>query len=61
MCMYRTLRSISLNLVVLSLLLWLEFRFRFQATEYDGRFFLNPGTATGAWTGAFPEYVSAIP
>ncbi|KAI5121792.1 hypothetical protein M0805_009784 [Coniferiporia weirii] len=27
----------------------------FQATEYDGKFFLNPGTATGAWTGAFPD------
>ncbi|KAJ4001987.1 Metallo-dependent phosphatase-like protein [Lentinula boryana] len=24
-----------------------------QAAEYDGRFFLNPGTATGAWTGAW--------
>ncbi|KAJ3872148.1 Metallo-dependent phosphatase-like protein [Lentinula edodes] len=24
-----------------------------QAVEYDGRFFLNPGTATGAWTGAW--------
>jgi len=24
-----------------------------QAIEYDGRFFLNPGTATGAWTGAW--------
>jgi len=22
-----------------------------QAVEYDGRFFLNPGSATGAWTG----------
>ncbi|VDB95886.1 unnamed protein product [Peniophora sp. CBMAI 1063] len=25
----------------------------FQAIERDGRFFLNPGSATGAWTGAF--------
>lgn len=24
---------------------------RFQAVEYDGRFFVNPGSATGAWTG----------
>jgi len=24
----------------------------FQALEYDGRFFVNPGSATGAWTGA---------
>ncbi|KZT07859.1 Metallo-dependent phosphatase [Laetiporus sulphureus 93-53] len=24
----------------------------FQAVEYDGRFFVNPGSATGAWTGA---------
>ncbi|THH04493.1 hypothetical protein EW145_g5479 [Phellinidium pouzarii] len=35
----------------------------FQATEFDGKFFLNPGTATGAWTGAwmgtFTEYVSS--
>ncbi|KAH9475730.1 Vacuolar protein sorting-associated protein 29 [Psilocybe cubensis] len=23
----------------------------FQAIEYDNRFFVNPGTATGAWTG----------
>lgn len=32
---------------------------RFQATEYDGKFFLNPGTATGAWSGAFSEYAYA--
>ncbi|KAM6496387.1 Metallo-dependent phosphatase [Amanita muscaria] len=25
----------------------------FQAVEYDGRFFINPGSATGAWTGAY--------
>ncbi|THH13599.1 hypothetical protein EW146_g6641 [Bondarzewia mesenterica] len=25
----------------------------FQALEYDGHFFVNPGSATGAWTGAF--------
>jgi len=25
----------------------------YQATEYDGRFFLNPGTASGAWSGTF--------
>ncbi|VDC05834.1 unnamed protein product [Peniophora sp. CBMAI 1063] len=25
----------------------------FQAIERDGRFFLNPGSATGAWSGAF--------
>jgi hypothetical protein len=23
----------------------------FQAIEYGGRFFVNPGSATGAWTG----------
>jgi vacuolar protein sorting-associated protein 29 len=23
----------------------------FQAVEYDGKFFVNPGSATGAWTG----------
>ncbi|KAK2464463.1 hypothetical protein APHAL10511_003611 [Amanita phalloides] len=26
----------------------------FQAAEYDHRFFVNPGSATGAWTGAYP-------
>ncbi|KAF8345015.1 Metallo-dependent phosphatase [Amanita rubescens] len=26
----------------------------FQAVEYDHRFFVNPGSATGAWTGAYP-------
>ena len=26
---------------------------RFQAIEYDGHFFVNPGSATGAWTGAW--------
>jgi hypothetical protein len=34
--------------------LFIEFRdphSRFQAVEYDGRFFVNPGSATGAWTG----------
>ena len=30
---------------------------RFQAIERDGRFFLNPGSATGAWSGAFNGYV----
>lgn len=25
---------------------------RFQAVEYDGRFFVNPGSATGAWIGS---------
>ncbi|KAJ6499422.1 Metallo-dependent phosphatase [Mycena sanguinolenta] len=25
----------------------------FQAREHDNKFFVNPGTATGAWTGAF--------
>ncbi|KAH9887349.1 Metallo-dependent phosphatase [Cubamyces sp. BRFM 1775] len=25
----------------------------FQAVEYDGRFFVNPGSATGAWIGTF--------
>ncbi|KAF7315304.1 Vacuolar protein sorting-associated protein 29 [Mycena indigotica] len=26
----------------------------FQAREHDNRFFVNPGSATGAWTGAIP-------
>ena len=30
---------------------------RFQAIEYDNKFFVNPGTATGAWTGAYNGYV----
>jgi len=25
----------------------------FQALEYDNKFFVNPGSATGAWTGAY--------
>jgi len=24
---------------------------RFEAFEFDGRFFVNPGSATGAWHG----------
>ena len=37
-------------------LLFIKFRgrpSRFQAVEYDGRFFVNPGSATGAWTGSW--------
>jgi hypothetical protein len=30
---------------------------RFQAVEYDGKFFVNPGSATGAWTGLSEAYV----
>lgn len=29
-----------------------EVSFSFQAVEYDNKFFVNPGTATGAWTGS---------
>ncbi|KLO16092.1 Metallo-dependent phosphatase [Schizopora paradoxa] len=29
--------------------------YSFQATERDNRFFLNPGTATGAWSPAFTD------
>jgi len=32
----------------------------FQAIEYDGRFFVNPGSATGAWTGSYNGYGSHI-
>jgi len=28
---------------------------RFQAQEYEGRYFINPGSATGAWHGASTE------
>lgn len=35
--------------------------FSFHAQEYEGRFFLNPGTATGAWSGSFSQYVSNSP
>lgn len=28
----------------------------FQAVEMDNKFFVNPGSATGAWTGAFNGY-----
>jgi predicted phosphodiesterase len=30
---------------------------RFQAIEHDGHFFVNPGSATGAWTGQWNGYV----
>jgi len=33
---------------------------RFQAVEYDGRFFVNPGSATGAWTGLWNGCVSHV-
>lgn len=26
---------------------------RFEAFEFDGRFFVNPGSATGAWSGVY--------
>lgn len=32
----------------------------FQAIEYDGRFFVNPGSATGAWTGSYNGYSPCI-
>lgn len=28
-----------------------DYVYSFQAIEYDGKFFVNPGSATGAWTG----------
>ncbi len=31
----------------------------FQAVEYDGRFFVNPGSATGAWIGSYNGCVTA--
>ncbi|GJJ08493.1 Vacuolar protein sorting-associated protein 29 [Clathrus columnatus] len=30
---------------------------KFEAVEYNGHFFINPGSATGAWTGLFKEPV----
>jgi vacuolar protein sorting-associated protein 29 len=32
--------------------------YRFQAIEMDNKFFVNPGSATGAWTGSFNGYVA---
>ncbi|EPQ53849.1 hypothetical protein GLOTRDRAFT_100747, partial [Gloeophyllum trabeum ATCC 11539] len=32
----------------------------FQAVEYDNHFFVNPGSATGAWTGACPVVVTYV-
>ncbi len=29
---------------------------RFQAIDHDNKFFVNPGTATGAWAGTFNGY-----
>ena len=33
---------------------------RFQALEYDNRFFVNPGSATGAWSGNVKGCVGAL-
>ena len=33
---------------------------RIQAVEFENRFFLNPGSATGAWTGAFTGCVALL-
>ena len=30
---------------------------RFEAFEFEGRFFVNPGSATGAWSGLWNGYV----
>lgn len=30
-------------------LIWVDHRF--EAFEFEGRFFVNPGSATGAWSG----------
>lgn len=30
---------------------------RFQAIDHDNKFFVNPGTATGAWAGTFNGHV----
>lgn len=32
----------------------------FQAVEYDGKFFVNPGSATGAWTPLIAAYVEPL-
>ena len=32
----------------------------FQAVEYDNRFFVNPGSATGAWIGNINGYVPKL-
>jgi len=39
------------NVDILMLLAY--FPLSFQAIEYDNHFFVNPGSATGAWSGAF--------
>lgn len=31
---------------------------RFEAFEFDGRFFVNPGSATGAWAPVWPATAS---
>jgi predicted phosphodiesterase len=36
---------------------WADLLRSFQAREHDNKFFVNPGSATGAWTGAFNGYV----
>ena len=34
---------------------------RFQAVEYENRFFVNPGSATGAWIGSLNGCVRVYP
>jgi len=43
-----------------STLTWSYISISFQAIELDDKFFVNPGSATGAWTGAFSEYVLTV-
>lgn len=32
---------------------------RFQSWEYEGRFYVNPGSATGAWSSHWPLFADA--
>ncbi len=34
--------------------------YSFQAVEYDNHFFVNPGSASGAWTGAVNGFVASM-
>ena len=33
---------------------------RFEAIEYEGKFFVNPGSATGAYSGFSSEWVFCV-
>src|SRR6266545_4643339 len=53
MCLFRGILTCMLNFFACLSVIDSYDHFSFQAVEYDGKFFVSPGTATGAWTGLF--------